>query len=218
MAVSSLCAFLSILQEAVPGLRIVVAGRVPLSVDGFPTNPRELGDFDDDAARAFLERRGVRSPELIRTIIKRIGKCPLSLLLAATVVQQARQSGEAEDLKLTGTRGARLSQGQIQGYLYRRILNHIQDDEVRRLAYPGLVLRRVTPGIIYNVLAKPCGVPVGRSAAGRYCSTAWRPRPRSCNARKARWCIGVTYAGSCSRCSWTAPKAGRPIEIEDAAA
>ena len=167
VAVSSLCAFLSILQEAVPGLRIVVAGRVPLSVDGFPTNSRELGDFDDDAARAFLERRGVRSPELIRTIIKRIGKSPLSLLLAATVVQQARQSGEAEDLKLTGMRGARLSEGQIQGYLYRRILNHIQDDEVRRLAYPGLVLRRVTPGIIYNVLAKPCGVLVRDESAAR---------------------------------------------------
>ena len=51
VAVSSLCAFLGILQEAVPGLRIVVAGRVPLSVDGFPTSPRPLGDFDDAAAR-----------------------------------------------------------------------------------------------------------------------------------------------------------------------
>jgi cellulose synthase operon protein C len=167
VAVSSLCAFLDILQEAVPRLRIVFAGRVPLSVDDFPTRPRPLGDFDDAAAHAFLERRGVRSPQLIRTIIKRVGKSPLSLLLAATVVQQARQSGEPEDLKLTGLRGAHLSEGQIQGYLYRRILNHIHDEEVRRLAYPGLVLRRLTPDIIQNVLAGPCKVAVPDEAAAR---------------------------------------------------
>ena len=64
-------------------------------------------------------------------------------------------------------RGARLSEGQIQGYLYRRILNHIQDEEVRRLAYPGLVLRRVTPGIIQNVLAKPCEVLVTDESAAQ---------------------------------------------------
>jgi hypothetical protein len=160
VAVASLCRFLEILQQAVPRLRIVIAGRVPFSVDGFPTRPSPLGDFDDAAARAFLENRGVQSPELIRTIFKRIGKGPLSLVLAATAVQQARKSGEAEDLKLTGVRGARLSEAQIQGYLYRRILNHIQDDDVRRLAYPGLVLRRVTPDIIREVLAEPCEVPV----------------------------------------------------------
>ena len=159
--------FLEILQKAVPRLRIVVAGRVPLSVDGFPTDPRPLGDFDDAAAQLFLEKRGVQSPELIRTIIKRIGKSPLSLLLAATAVQQAQKSGEAENLKLTGTRGARLSESQIQGYLYRRILNHIQDEEVRRLAYPGLVLRRVTPDIIQNVLAEPCKVPVPDESAAQ---------------------------------------------------
>jgi tetratricopeptide (TPR) repeat protein len=167
VVVSSLCKFVEILQEAVPRLRIVVVGRVPLSVDGFPTDPRPLGDFDEAAARLFLEKRGVQSPELIRTIIKRIGKSPLSLLLAVTAVQRAQKSGEAENLKLTGTRGAHLSESQIQGYLYRRILNHIQDEEVGRLAYPGLVLRRVTPDIIQKVLAGPCKVPVPNEIAAQ---------------------------------------------------
>lgn len=158
--ISSLGRFLETLQQAVPRLRIVIAGRVPVSMDGFPTDPRPLGDFDEDAARLFLSKRGVQSPELVRTIIKRIGKSPLSLLLAAMAVQRAQLSGEAEDLKLTGKRGRRLTESQIQGYLYRRILNHIQDEEVRRLAYPGLVLRRMTPDIIKEVLAVPCQVPV----------------------------------------------------------
>jgi hypothetical protein len=167
VVVSSLCRFFEILQQAVPRLRIVVVGRAPLSVDGFPTDPRPLGDFDEDAARLFLQKRGVQSPELIRTIIKRIGKSPLSLLLAAMAVQQAQQSGEAEDLKLTGIRGAQLNESQIQGYLYRRILNHVQDEEVRRLAYPGLILRRVTPEVIRKVLAGPCKVPVPDEAAAQ---------------------------------------------------
>ena len=167
VVVASLCRFFELLQEAVPRLRLVVAGRVPLSVDGFPTDPHPLGDFDEDAARLFLQKRGVQSPELIRTIIKRIGKSPLSLLLAATAVQQAQKSGEAENLKLTGVRGAQLSESQIQGYLYRRILDHIQDEEVRRLAYPGLVLRRVTPDIIQKVLAVSCKVPVPDEAAAQ---------------------------------------------------
>ena len=150
-----------------PRLRIVIAGRIPLSVDGFPTSPRPLGDFDEAAAQLFLEKRGVQSPELIRTIINRIGRSPLSLLLAATAVQQAQKSGEPENLKLTGTRGAHLTEGQIQGYLYRRILLHIQDDEVRRAAYPGLVLRRVTPDIIQKVLAEPCKVEVPDETAAQ---------------------------------------------------
>ena len=44
-----------------------------------------------------------------------------------------------------------------QVFLYTRILGRIRDDEVKKLAHPGLVLRRVTPGLIAAVLAGPCG-------------------------------------------------------------
>ena len=48
----------------------------------------------------------------------------------------------------------------IQGQLYQRILGHIHNEQVRRLAHPGLVLRRITPEIILKVLAQPCSVTV----------------------------------------------------------
>ena len=48
--------------------------------------------------------------------------------------------------------------GQINGVLYGRILRHIANEKVRRLAHPGLVLRRITADLIEKVLAKPCNL------------------------------------------------------------
>ena len=43
-----------------------------------------------------------------------------------------------------------------QALLYGRILHHIHDEDVKRIAYPGLILRRITPEVIREVLAGPC--------------------------------------------------------------
>ena len=40
--------------------------------------------------------------------------------------------------------------------LYRRVLDHIDDDDVRALAIPGLALRRITAEVIQEVLAPAC--------------------------------------------------------------
>ncbi|HLK02572.1 MAG TPA: hypothetical protein VKU39_22050, partial [Streptosporangiaceae bacterium] len=37
-------------------------------------------------------------------------------------------------------------------------LAHIPDEQVRKLAHPGLALRRITPELVRNVLAGPCGL------------------------------------------------------------
>lgn len=167
VVVASLCQFLKAFQEAVPRLRIVIAGRVPIDLPDFPVDPKPLGDFDESAANLFLEKRGVVEPKLRRTIIKRIGRSPLSLLLAATAVKRARESGEEENLDLETADGVDLTEAQIQGQLYRRILKHIQDPEVEQIAYPGLALRRVTPDIIRRVLAVPCKVSVPDDATAQ---------------------------------------------------
>src|SRR5262249_13550152 len=41
-------------------------------------------------------------------------------------------------------------------HLYERVLEHLPRGPVQRLAKPGLVLRRVSPRIIREVLAGPC--------------------------------------------------------------
>ncbi len=48
-----------------------------------------------------------------------------------------------------------------QGIIYKRILNHVgtgADDPLRKLAYPGLALRLVTPGLIRDVIAPAVGI------------------------------------------------------------
>ena len=53
----------------------------------------------------------------------------------------------------------------MQGILYRRIIDHLHDEDVKRLAVPGLALRRITPDVIQHVLAEPSGVAVDGPAA-----------------------------------------------------
>ncbi|MGW5152995.1 AAA family ATPase [Rhodococcus koreensis] len=45
-------------------------------------------------------------------------------------------------------------------FVYERILSRINKPRVRALAYPGVVLRRVTPELILNVLVPTCPVPL----------------------------------------------------------
>ncbi|NHZ64084.1 ATP-binding protein [Massilia genomosp. 1] len=55
-----------------------------------------------------------------------------------------------------------------QGVLYTRILGRLRskDPDLKRLAHPGLVLRRVTPQLIAAVLADPCGLgPIAQARA-----------------------------------------------------
>jgi hypothetical protein len=157
IVVSELMGFLALFQRHVPRLRAVIAGRAPVGdVVGIPTQALELGDFDADAAQAYLSRKGVSSPELARRIYSIVGGSPMSLRLAA---ETYRQTGAVpDDLRSRGLFGLRIQDNQIQAQLFARILNHIHDPDVRKLAHPGMILRRVTPAIIREVLAKPCGV------------------------------------------------------------
>jgi len=55
----------------------------------------------------------------------------------------------------------------IEAQLYHRILDHIHDPDVRRLAHPGLILRKITKELIEEVLSGPCGVDVTRPGKSR---------------------------------------------------
>ncbi len=91
-------------------------------------------------------------PEGLRPIVDLVGTSPLAVHLAAGVLRNAPRDEALRDIAV--------HRGTIEGELYRRLLGHIPDQDVRRLAHPGLTLRRVTPELIREVLAKPCGVRV----------------------------------------------------------
>jgi hypothetical protein len=148
------------LQERAPFLRVVISGRAPvesLRLAGRTPHSVVLGDLDTEAAIAFLEAQGVSDRQLAEQLVRSFGGVPLTLKLVASLA--AKNAEELAAISPDGRRGGifvSMSDEVVQGQLYGRILDHIRDEQVRRLAHPGLVLRRITPEIILEVLNEPC--------------------------------------------------------------
>jgi hypothetical protein len=155
--------FLEALQSQFPRLRIVVAGRA--RPDNVNHSPLIVPELDKESGRALIRNH---VPALMKSevdeIIDLVGRNPMALRLAAQLVADAGldslRSVETKHLLFL-----RLKNEKIQAQLYGRILAHIHDDDVRKLAFPGLVVRRVTPSIIRDVLAGPCGVKLSTPSA-----------------------------------------------------
>ena len=149
------------LQERAPFLRVVVAGRAPvesLVLAGRPPRQMELGGLDDEAAMAFLRAQGITDKTLQAKLVDTVGRLPLSLKLVSTLAKQTRGGPAALLDPHSGLSLLAASDEVLQGELYGRILDHIADDRVRRLAHPGLVLRRINAELIFEVLNEPCGL------------------------------------------------------------
>ncbi|MGW1375963.1 ATP-binding protein [Streptomyces sp. NPDC002446] len=154
------------LQSVYPRLRYIVSGRAPVEHPAKPMAPLdiELGELDPEAAVGVLLSCGVEDAEVARALADRVGGHPLSLKLAARAATLAGLETEqtSELIRSLPERRRevfrRVDQLLVQGILYERILSHIADEDVRRLAHPGLVLRVITPEVVKEVLAGPCGL------------------------------------------------------------
>ena len=150
------------LLRNVDRLRIVVCGRSQLPPK-LPKNPVELTAFDDETAKHFLiSRIELLSGKSIRdkdaeAIVHLVGGVPLGLSLAARVVSDEGVE-VIKDLPSRRHLFQRISTERQQGLLYSRILQHLHknDKDLEKIASPGLIVRRITPEVIINVLAKPC--------------------------------------------------------------
>jgi hypothetical protein len=137
----------------VPGIRLLLLGRaVPPGEDFASLGAEELAldDLDHHDALRLLADQGF-DPDIAEEAIQTFGSNPLTLRLLAYAQAQAAIGDERPSLAAAG-------EEVIRGHLYRRILNHIHDPVVRRLAHPGMVLRRITPQVIAEVLAPVCRV------------------------------------------------------------
>lgn len=135
------------------GLRVVVSGRAPF--DGMAGHEVRLDDLSAASAAALLGRLGVE-PDVGSRLAAVVGGNPLSLHVAARFVH--RLSGEDRETFLAdGALDSGLDEELRRAVLYDRFLEHIADEDVRRLAHPGLALRRVTTDLVREVLAGPCG-------------------------------------------------------------
>ena len=141
------------IQLAIPRIRMVLAGRS--EIEGRPIKPLALTGLDPEAAEAYLLAHGFTDVKLAREVAGRLQGSPLSLKLAAEL---ASHEGAFSASELRGGWFARFNSKLLQRHLYDRVLAHIHDQDVRKLAHPGLILRRITPEIILEVLAAPCGL------------------------------------------------------------
>jgi hypothetical protein len=82
--------FLDRLQGAVPRLRTVLVGRAPVTEEEvkFRAENLPLLDLDAEAARGFLQSRGIRDEQVATEIIGLTGGNPLALKLAADLVRE----------------------------------------------------------------------------------------------------------------------------------
>ncbi|MDV5145819.1 ATP-binding protein [Streptomyces sp. SBC-4] len=141
------------MSMGISGLRVIVSGRAMLS--RISADSLELGELEAASAAELLTRLGV-GRDVAPGLVAQVGGNPLTLHVAARFVGRLDPEERASFLSADAMDPG-LDAELRRAVLYDRFLDHIGDDRVRRLAHPGLILRRVTPELVREVLAEPCG-------------------------------------------------------------
>lgn len=162
-AVDAVFSWLGTMAE-LRGLKVVIAGRAPSTGQSNVKN-WPLGNLSKAAALLLLAKEGLTAASAAR-IHERVGGNPLSLRLAARLV---KAEGDLASLDLIESPSLfkSLDDVLVQGVLYTRLLKKIVDPDVQKLANPGLVLRRITPELIVEVLAPIVGLGAVDNAKAR---------------------------------------------------
>lgn len=142
----------------------------------------EIGDLPEADAAALLVSRGV-APKVAPKLAAAFGGNPLLLRLLADFLTK-EPDVDPESLLENAPRRRRRTTDFRLGFLYDRILRHVRGDGIQQLASPGLVLRRVSPALIRDVLAGPCKLGVIDTSAAeelfnRLASHVWLVERRS---------------------------------------
>ncbi len=149
-------------------IRILLSGRGPMP--NIPLDVRSdkitLLDLEPPVAVKILGEGIELEESVLYRIVDQIGGNPLNIRLTRRILQEQI---EQEGLDRSGLKGLktkrilgffRIGAELIRGRLYQRLLNHIHDPDVRTLAHPGMVVRRVTPDTIEHILAPVCKISV----------------------------------------------------------
>lgn len=177
-AVYALLDFAADLLDRVRPLRVVIVGRGELrpedfsfASDAITGKPLPLKGFDVPAGRAYLRarlpatiRRSVNDADLDRLVLRVRGNA-LGLRLAAQVFAREGQRGVDEAIGPEELSEA-IADEQVQGLLHARIVEHLDDPNLKKVASPGLIVRRITRDVIEQVLAEPCGLQLEPTAVG----------------------------------------------------
>ncbi|TCP96743.1 AAA ATPase-like protein [Sphingomonas sp. PP-F2F-A104-K0414] len=138
-------------DHGVADMAVLVAGRAAPSpefrrVVGKPLALEGLAEF---AALEFTERLSVL-PADRPVVVDRAAGIPLAIKLAADIVRT-----DGVKALPAGRPNAKLA----SALLYRILLSRIDDDVLRRLAHPGLIVRRISADLLRDVIAPAVGLP-----------------------------------------------------------
>jgi hypothetical protein len=180
VAVDSVTALITALadrggQEPWSNLRIVVAGRAEMPRIKTSHDPIKLPPLSIPATQTLLTRRNKGenlglTADQIASLAGPLSNSPLDVAitvkwlksfepneraaLVKNIVAEARSAEASADSNRTGPLPAQ----RVTGILVNRMIGHIRDKEVRKLANPGLVVRAVTPKVIREVMAPASGL------------------------------------------------------------
>jgi hypothetical protein len=139
------------------GLRVVLSGRAEVALAGNRAAARPpLGALSPAAAVEVVLANGIPDHRA-NPLVEVLGGNPLTLLVGVRFFLRL-PSREQEAFLRDGGTAAGLDEELRRAILYDRFLEHIEDERVRTLAHPGLVLRRVTSDLVRHVLAPQCGL------------------------------------------------------------
>jgi cellulose synthase operon protein C len=150
--------FIAELSDALPQLRVIIVGRAAPQGRNLYYVP--LGELPPDAAKVLivdtLKSLDVKPPrdKLLTDIVAEVGGNPMVLRLAARLLAEEDVEGLRDAARRQWLQRVRIEV--LQARLYGRILGHIHDTNVKKLAFPGLVVRRITRGVVKEVLAQAC--------------------------------------------------------------
>jgi hypothetical protein len=167
-----------VLSDGIGDFRLVVSGRRPAAsfVDGTrPDRSLHVEPLKDDAAvtllRHFVDAAAGAAPaaevraDVARDVIDLVGGIPLTVRLAATVLVREGPGAVADAAAYARTMEEVRAEF-IRGFLYQRILDHIdvgervRTEQLRGIARASLALRRISRGLIGEVLVPAvCSVP-----------------------------------------------------------
>ena len=169
-AVYSILDFIGLLLSEVKRLRVVIVGRADLQQSQFLSGDTiewqswPLKGFDRLAGRSYLRTRLEKYPQRfpvtdadLDRMVGQVRGNPLALRLVAQVFAKQGAGGVNAAIGLASLDEA-IAEGQLQGMLHARIIEHLDNEELKKIASPGLIVRRITPEVIRKVLAVPCRI------------------------------------------------------------
>jgi len=147
---TSFISFISEISQRIPRIRPVFVGRSEIdeTLQSFKFQKITITDFDKESAHALLRNWGVSEEKTLDLIYENFGGNPLMLRLSKDLALK----GDFDNLDPEEIKGKKWE------YLVDRILGHIHNDKVRKVAVPGMLLRTVTPNVIKVVLTDPTGL------------------------------------------------------------